>query len=337
MNNSSSEAMKYTCPVDFLSLFSCPNCKSSGLTPVCSGPNSDSFEELQCEACKAEFPLIGGIPRLVDQDNYTGSFGYQWNIHRKTQLDSYCGLPISRDRLYAITKWSGESMKGQRVLEAGSGAGRFTEVLVSTGADIFSFDYSRAVDANACNNGSAENLALFQGNIFNIPFPNIFFDHVLCLGVIQHTPDPEAAFVSLANKVKPGGHLYIDVYTRSWHHMLQWKYILRPLFKRMDMKRLYRLVERMVTVFLPLTKLLKKLFGRLGARLMPIVEYSNIGLDPELNKEWAVLDTFDMYSPAHDHPQSLETVQRWFSEAGFFEVEVWFGANGVVGRGRKPE
>jgi hypothetical protein len=57
----------------------------------------------------------------------------------------------------------------------------------------------------------------------------------------------------------------------------------------------------------------------------------------ELNREWAILDTFDMYSPAHDHPRSIAQVRRWFSAANFVDVVVEYGPNGVVGRGRKPE
>ena len=82
-------------------------------------------------------------------------------------------------------------------MEAGSGAGRFTEVLLQTGAEVFSFDYSNAVEANLSNNGEKLNLHLFQGDILNIPFPEEYFDKVICLGVLQHTPDPEKAFISL--------------------------------------------------------------------------------------------------------------------------------------------
>ncbi len=52
-------------------------------------------------------------------------------------------------------------------------------------------------------------------------------------------------------------------------------------------------------------------------------------------KQWAVLDTFDMLAPAHDHPQSVETLRRWFAEAGFSDVEVE-RAGLVVGRGTRP-
>jgi hypothetical protein len=129
--------------------------------------------------------------------------------------------------------------------------------------------------------------------------------------------------------------MVIDVYAKNWSALLQWKYILRPVAKRLGNDRLYSIVSSAVPVFLPLAVSLRRLAGRAGARLLPIVEYSYLGLPKELNREWAILDTFDMYSPVHDHPQSIDTVERWFIEAGFTDINVMFGPNGVVGRGRR--
>ncbi|MGB2712659.1 MAG: hypothetical protein WBC51_00660, partial [Vicinamibacterales bacterium] len=52
-------------------------------------------------------------------------------------------------------------------------------------------------------------------------------------------------------------------------------------------------------------------------------------------REWAVLDTFDMLAPAHDHPQSTRTLKQWFAAAALEDVEVQRPGL-VVGRGRKP-
>ena len=91
--------------------------------------------------------------------HYSDSFGFQWLQHAKAQLDSVTGLPISRSRLFSVTGWP-ERMEGQRILEAGSGAGRFTEILLSTGAEVWSFDASEAVEANRANNGNHPRLQI---------------------------------------------------------------------------------------------------------------------------------------------------------------------------------
>lgn len=304
--------------------------------------------ELRCPGCAAVFPIRDGLPRFVPAENYAQSFGFQWNRHAKTQLDSYSGRDISRSRLAAalgieLAAQGGRlELAGQRILEAGSGAGRFTEVLVAAGADVVSFDYSSAVDANARNQEAhaaargGRRPHLFQGDIFRIPLHEGSFDKVMCLGVIQHTPDPEAAFRSLARYVRPGGQLVIDAYASAPLAWLHWKYLLRPITRRLSKETLYRIVEAVTPPLVPLARWLRRLAGRAGARVVPIVEFSHLGLPPSLNVQWAILDTFDMYSPAHDHPQSVASVQRWFEAAGFEDIDVRRGLNGVVGSGRRP-
>jgi hypothetical protein len=136
--------------------------------------------------------------------------------------------------------------------------------------------------------------------------------------------------------VKPGGMLVIDIYRNNLSSLLHWKYVLRPITKRMNQQSLYRIIEKAVPPLVSLSAFLRLIFGRAGMRLVPILQYEHWGLTPDLNRLWAILDTFDMYSPVHDHPQSLITVRNWYEKAGFTEVDVRPGPNGVVARGIKP-
>ena len=69
---------------------------------------------------------------------------------------------------------------------------------------------------------------------------------------------------------------------------------------------------------LPVSILSRRLMGKIGARLLPIVEYSHLGLPYALNKQWAILDTFDMYSPLYDFPQSIEEVKSGLKMPAFW-------------------
>jgi SAM-dependent methyltransferase/ribosomal protein S27AE len=310
-------------------LLRCPGCGDGTLNI------QDPATRLTCARCGAVYPIVNGVPRFVQRERYADSFGLQWNVHRKTQLDSYTGFPLSRNRLFQVSGWP-EDLRGQTILEAGSGAGRFTEVLVTTGAQVLSFDLSTAVDANYANNGGHANLLIFQADMSEIPVRSLSVDKVICLGVLQHTPDPAAAFRHLTAHVRPGGELVVDVYAARMRSLISWKYALRPLTKRADRRRLYSIIAAVTPPLIPLSALLYKLAGRLGSRLLPIIQYEHLGLPAALNRDWAVLDTFDMYSPAHDHPQTVKTVRRWYEEAGFEEVSVGYGPNGVIARGRRP-
>ena len=318
--------------------YSCPACKGGEFDVVPADEkafaNTGTIDmgELRCGTCRETYFIGNGIPRFLKKDNYAGSFGVQWNLNRRTQLDSFTELTISRDRLFNVSRWP-QRMEGEYILEAGSGAGRFTEVLLDTGAEVFSFDLSSAVEANYINNGQHANLHLFQGDIYRIPLLRASFDKVLCLGVLQHTPDPKKAFQNLVEYVRPGGEIVIDVYKKTIFSRLQWKYVLRPLTKRLDGDRLYGIISRWTRKLWSTTVFLDRCLGGFGRRLMPIRAYAFDELTNELNLEWSILDTFDMYAPAHDHPQTIATVRRWFEDAGLQKYSVEYGLNGIVGRG----
>jgi len=175
------------------------------------------------------FPIVAGIPRICDPDNYTQNFGMQWNKFDVTQIDRpETGLELSTNRFFAETGWTPEDLADQDVLEVGSGAGRFTQVvLANTKARLWSVDYSSAVEANLRNNAAIapDRLKLFQSSIYEMPFPDGSFDKVFCLGVLQHTPDFEASVRALVAKAKPGGEIVVDFYPiRGWWTKLNAKY-----------------------------------------------------------------------------------------------------------------
>ena len=107
--------------------------------------------QLECSSGH-RWRIASGIARMVPPSNYSDAFGLQWKTFRKTQLDAHTGTTLTRDR---IRRCLGEdcwallhSQQRVDVLEAGCGAGRFTEILSSTGAYVTSVDMSAAVEAS---------------------------------------------------------------------------------------------------------------------------------------------------------------------------------------------
>ena len=284
------------------------------------------------------YPILAFVPRFVAPQNYADNFGLQWQAHRRTQLDSQTGSTLSRDRMVATTNWPAD-MRGMRILEAGSGAGRFTEILAATGGEVVSFDYSSAAVANYENNRRFPNVAVFQGDIYQIPLRKASFDKVICLGVLQHTPDVGRSFRSLAEMVRPGGELVVDVYPRRLRAMLHWKYALRPLTTSLPPPLLYRLVSWYAPKLVPVAKLARRVAGRAGQRLVPILDQSDKPVAPEVQRDWTVLDTYDALSAKFDTPQTPAALRRFFEENGFVNVEVLTDvpkAFPLFGRGRRP-
>lgn len=280
--------------------------------------------------------IVKGIPRFVDSSNYANSFGLQWNIFRTTQLDSVSGLPLTSDRFWKNTKWSKEEIRGKNVLEIGSGAGRFTEVLLQAEAKVISVDLSNAVEANYGNNLGKGDLFLFQGDLYDLPLADDQFDFVFCHGVLQHTPDPEKAYRSIFKKLKPGGKISIDYYLRSWMPS-PWsfpKYLWRPLTKRMNPELLFKIIKSYIPIYLPIDTMMRRIphVGELLCVLIPIPcwNYIDIGLDEKQRVEWAVMDTFDALSAAYDCPKPLEEVRKMITSPECEAIDIFYGGTGIV-------
>ncbi len=325
-----------------LKYLACPMCKNGLSIDAIEKEKRDSIEKgtLRCSNCNEFYSIINYIPRFVPINNYAEGFGLEWTLHAHTQYDSYTGTNISEKRFFEETKWP-RKMKGQLILEVGSGGGRFTEQAVSTGATIISIDYSQAVESNYKYNGHKNNLIIAQGDIYNLPVKENLFDKVLCIGVLQHTPDPKKSFMELPKYLKPGGSLVIDIYAnKGIRKLFNTKYWIRPITKRMDHNKLYSRCKNYVELMWPLSKLLNKIphIGKNINWALLIADYrGRYNLSDDLLREWAILDTFDMLSPAYDNPQSLNSVKDWFMEANLDNIEVIYGYNGIEGRGTKKK
>ena len=293
------------------------------------------------------FPIVKGVARISELENYTENFGMQWNKFDKTQLDCEAdGLNLSKLRFFSETKWDKQDLTGQCILEVGSGAGRFSKVVLEqTKAILYSVDYSDAVTANFKNNNqiAPNRFHLFQASIYEMPFQNDSFDKVFCLGVLQHTPDFEASVKSLISKAKPGGEIVVDFYPiKGWWTKIHAKYILRPIAKRLNHNRLMNWIEANIDWLIKTAEVLHKLGLGVFTRFLPLVDIQG-GFPKSLSKaearEWAVLDTFDMFSPAYDNPQRIKDVVAMFNRHGaevtFAGVEYFDGYSAPVVRGNK--
>jgi len=328
---------------EHLKYLSCPDCKQDLVIIKAEKSDGRSIESgtLQCSSCERAYEIVRHVPRFVPLDNYASGFGLQWTIHSKTQYDSYSRTNISEVRFFNETQWS-RDLNGQVILEVGSGSGRFTEIAALTGGMVVSMDYSQAVDANYASNGDRENVLIVQGDIYNMPFRENSFDKVLCIGVLQHTPNVQESFMRLPRFLKPGGNMVVDVYRKylGLAGMVRTKYWVRPITRRMQPEKLYRLCKQYIEFMWPLARLINRI-PRLGRSLnlaLLIADYRGVyNLPDEILQEWAILDTFDKLAPAYDYPQTLETLQKWFHQTDLINIQVGFGYNGVEGRGTKPK
>ena len=142
---------------------------------------------------------------------------------------------------------------------------------------------------------------------------------------MQHTPCFRKSISSLVSKVKVNGEIVVDFYPyKGFYTKLHSKYILRPITKRISKKLLLFLIQKTVPFSLLIFDILKNIKLGFLTRFLPITDVR--GFPKNLNKkqriDWAIMDTFDAFSPEFDNPQRLSKVIQMFEEDG---CKVTFG------------
>ena len=279
------------------------------------------------------YEVRNGIPRVIES-NYTAAFGFQWNRFQKTQLDSYTHTSISRKRLeQSLSSGLFEKLDLMDCLEVGCGAGRFTEILLELCRHVVSVDLSDAVDANKLNFPISASHQIIQGDVMKLPLRHQNFELVVCLGVIQHTPNPEATIQALANQVKVGGWLVIDHYAKS----LAWNFrsarYIRPFLKRLKPEVSFRIIEKIYFISKPLYQVsTNRIYRKLLNMLLPVVYFDQE--IPELGKEfrddWSILDSFDGLTDWYKHRRTKGQIKIAIERAGLKVEMCEYGGNGVI-------
>jgi SAM-dependent methyltransferase len=294
----------------------------------CQSRLSQEAAALVCPQCSSRYPVVNGVPRFVEQQFYTGSFGFQWLKHDKTQLDNESSRRSEKDFI-SRTRFRPEDLAGKLVLDVGCGMGRYAEVATKWGARVVGIDLSQAVEA-ARRNLADRDATIFQADAFRLPFAPESFDYIYSLGVLHHTPDCEAAVKNLPRFLKPGGELAVWLYS-GYNPWYRFSDFYRKLTRRMSPRVLHTLCYGTIPLY-GLHQGLRKipLVGRPASGALRLLLPMSFNPD----SQWRVLDTFDWYSPWYQSKHTYEEVFRWFESCGMEELTV--GDIPVAVRGRKP-
>ncbi len=239
--------------------------------------------------------------------------------------------------------WSSLQKPGRvEILESGCGAGRFTEILLTLpAAFVTSTDLSSAVEPNKANCPLSDRHRILQCDINQLPFGPEQFDIVVCLGVIQHTKNPERTIEDLYKQVKPGGWLIIDHYTQtlSYYTKLS-EWLLRPILKRVSPARGLTATKALTRAFFPLHRALRnaKPLQMVVSRFSPLLTYYHLfpQLNDKLQYEWAELDTHDSLTDYYKHLRTPGSIRSTLQALGSRDIWVQRGGNGVEARCQKP-
>jgi SAM-dependent methyltransferase len=295
---------------------------------TCQSPLDQRADALVCSSCGRRYPAVNGVVRFVDAQAYAGSFGFQWKIHARTQLDDATSHR-SEDAFRQRTGFSPEALAGKLVLDVGCGMGRFAEVATRWGAHVVGIDLSLAAEV-AAQNLADRDAVFFQADVFKLPFAPGSFDFIYSIGVLHHTPNCGQAVKILPKLLKPGGCLAVWLYSsyNPWYRMSD---VYRKLTRRMPQKLLYKLCYGVIPLY-GMHQITRKI-PLLGKPASAAVAWL-IPMSFNKDANWRVLDTFDWYSPWYQSKHSYEEVFRWFESCGMEDLRV--AEEPISVSGRKP-
>ncbi len=271
---------------------------------------------------RSRWPIVRGVPRFVPADDYAASFGFEWTLHHSTQIDSVQERSVSDEVLREKTGLTPERVRGALVLDAGCGAGRFTEVLLAWGARVVAVDLSRAVDSAVRHVGHRREALVVQADIGALPLAPGTFDAIVSIGVLHHTPDTRRYLLKLPPLLKPGGTLAVWLYPPQSEYRRRLPWI--PLTSRLPSRSFHGFCKVLVSWMRrhprhPMAAWIQEVF--------PVSTQAH-GLEND------ILDTFDGYSPRFHGVHAPEEVMGWFREAGLEAIESLPTETSV--RGRRP-
>ena len=228
-----------------LELLRCPKCRARFTATSFDSPavEGEIVEGLLTCACGATYPIVDTIPRILDNayelfpafrrryesqltlppdrsgpadarftalmSKTQASFGYQWTTFSEMVCDF-------RDNFWNyLHPATPEVFAGKLGLDAGCGFGRHIYHAASCGAEMVGVDLSSAIDAAHANTRHFSNVQLVQSDIYALPFAPETFDFVYSVGVLHHLPDPTRGVHALVPLVRPGGSMFVWLYSKS--------------------------------------------------------------------------------------------------------------------------
>lgn len=319
-------------------LISCPNCKNS---LGCIGFKEEGSEIidgiLTCSSCGRWYPIIDGIPRLLQdwlehcsksrefikkyedkipdtsinssKDSFTGlqkktskSFGFEWNVFDKMFKE------YEMNFLSYISPIEKSFFKNKLVLDAGCGMGRHTYFAAKYGAEVVAIDLSDAVEPTYKNTKVFSKVHVVQADMYHLPFRKELFDYIVCIGVLTIIPDPEKAIASLVELMKP--ETLISIWTPPPRPIYEPIRMITAHIPHGILYYLCYLPAIIVEVSNQLYILLSKSkFTRNAADLLPFRVYLYFPFKVKLN------DCFDVFSAPHKNQITEKELKYWLERA----------------------
>jgi SAM-dependent methyltransferase len=301
---------------NLLRLIRCPDCAAALSVANAQGSNAEIISgTLSCDTCQANFPIEDGLPVILRTDARSErtrrSFGKQWKLHEERRFENGTIYGKSREeglrdfqQAFAIPDL--RCLQGSLILDAGCGSGALTADIgrAAPAATVIGVDFSESARLAHQRCRRLPNVHIIQADLSRPPLPSRAFDLTWSEGVIHHTPDTRRCFSSLAPLVKPGGQLYIWIYSKKVNSPYRMaRRILRKAYLLPE-PALYSLAW---TLALPL---------HLANKIREALRTTRI----RHRLASTAYSFYDVLSPEFMHRHSPGEVQEWFRANGYGQL-----------------
>jgi len=215
-----------------LEMLRCPDCGGESLAPSGSWDASRRLSDgvLHCSACGRNFPVTGGIARLLPvalaaEDAPAEATETE---RKRSEMRARDDQAEDYDRMWYLNLFglvevpatlAMMSLAPQHtLLEAGCGTGRMSREFAARCERLVCVDFSweslRRCSAKLADAGIT-NVDLVQADITHLPLRGSLFDRVVSCQVLEHVPTAEsrqAAVAELTRAVKAGGRVTVSAY-----------------------------------------------------------------------------------------------------------------------------
>jgi len=169
------------------------------------------------------------IKKRNDLDFYDRVAREWWDEKATIYALSHLNLPRFQYFDRFVANW-----QGLKVLDLGCGGGFTCEFLARRGAFVSGIDRSKNCIQAAKKHADKNNLSIdYQNGIAeNLPYPDNFFDAVICVDVLEHVSDLKKTIFEIYRVLKPGGFFGFDTINRTFQSRLIMLWILEDILQK---------------------------------------------------------------------------------------------------------
>ena len=143
-------------------------------------------------------------------------------------------------RYQLVLKILESNINGSKILDAGCGDGVLSWMLATRGGEVYGVDVEKKALQVAKRKCKGLKARFYMASIYDLPFPSRYFDHIVCLDVIEHLHHPDKALKELKRVWNRSGMIIITT-------PIRWKERLGSRFhvKEYTMREFQEVVRRL--------------------------------------------------------------------------------------------